>query len=103
MKKMILVSFSVRTKKFKSRYEISKFFRMLYGWKQIVSSPSKRYEYERDGVLSSIPYVKIDQSSFFVPEDFAEEIINFFEEWSDKVLFKTFKVLVEEDEEWLKM
>jgi len=100
MRKAVLISFSIQTKKFRSRYEASKFFRELYGWKQVVCTQSSRYEYERPGILAEVPHVKIDQSSFLVPEEAAERLLDFFEEWRNKVIFKALKILVEEDLEW---
>jgi len=102
MKPAILVTFTVKTKKFSSRYEITKFFRTLYGWNQTVCHGEKRYKYKRDGLLDKIPHIRIDQSSFLIPERFFEEVEDFFSHWDDKVIFKTFKVLVEEEFKWLK-
>ena len=99
MRHAILISFTVKTNKL-SKYETSKFFRLLYGWKQIVCTPTNRYEYKRAGLLDSIPHIKVDQSTFIVPEEFMDEIIKFFDRWMDKVIFKTFKVLLEEEPEW---
>ena len=52
-----------------------------------------------------MPYFKVAQSSFIVPEDNFDEIMDFFGQWSNKVMLKTFKVLLDEDvekefEEW---
>lgn len=97
-KKAVLVCFSVRSEKFGSTYERNKFFRGLYGWKQIIPKEKKTYEYKREGLLDLIPHIKVDQSSFIVLEDNFEKIINFLEEWHDKVIWKAFKVLLKEEE-----
>jgi len=96
-KKAVLITFSVKSKKFESNYERNKFFRGLYGWKQIIAKEKKVYTYRREGLLDEIPHKKIDQSSFIIPEDGFKEIVNFFKEWTDKVIWKTFKVLLDED------
>jgi hypothetical protein len=102
-KRAVLICFSVKSGNFESHYERNKFFRGLYGWKQIIPKEKKVYTYRREGVLDEIPHRKIDQSSFIVPEDGFEKIINFLKEWHDKVIWKTFKVLLEEDlEEFFK-
>lgn len=98
-KKAILVCFNINSEKFESNYERNKFFRGLYGWKQIIIKKEKKYVYRREGLLDEIPHIKVDQSSFIIPEKEFEKIIRFFEGWADKVIWKTFKILLE-DIEW---
>ncbi len=95
-KKGVLITFSVKTQKV-SPSEKTIFFRKLYGWKQVVPAEEKTYEYERPGILDEVPHEKVDQSSFLVPENHFEEIEEFFEEWHSKVIWKTFKVLLDKD------
>ena len=94
-KRGILITFSTKTEKFNAS-ERTMFFRKLYGWKQVVPNEQKTYEYERPGIIDKIPHEKVDQSSFIVPEDDVEEIMEFFEQWSSKVMLRTFKVLLED-------
>lgn len=106
MKRGVLITFSIKTSRFKTPSEKTKFFRMLYGWKQVVSNEDKTYEYKRPGILNEIPHEKVDQSSFIVPEDYVDEIMKFFEEWHNKVIWRSFKVLLDKDlekifEEWI--
>jgi len=96
-RKAILICFSVKSGKFESAYERNKFFRSLYGWKQIITKEKKVYTYKREGLLDRIPHKKIDQSSFIIPEKEIEKITKFLKEWHDKVIWKTFKVLLDED------
>jgi hypothetical protein len=96
-KKAVLFAFTLKSSKFSSSYEKVKFFKALYGWKQVVPSKKSKYEYERPGLLKEIPHLKVDQSSFIVSEDFTDRVIEFFEEWADKIIWKSFKVLLEED------
>lgn len=100
-KKGILVVFSVRSNKFKSNYERTIFFKKLYGWKQVVPNEmtEKKYEYERPGILDEMPHEKVGQSSFIIPEDNFDDIMGFFEEWSNKIILRTFKVLLDRDTE----
>jgi hypothetical protein len=97
VKKAMLITFSINSQKFESSYERNKFFRKLYGWKQIIAKENKKYVYQREGLLHKVPHIKVDQSSFIVPEEECEKVIKFFEEWADKVIWKNFKVLLEED------
>jgi len=112
-KRGVLIAFSVQSSKFESHYERNKFFRGLYGWKQTVRKQviiskkqkpqEKVYTYRREGLLDDIPHEKVDQSSFIVPEDDFGKINKFFKEWRDKVMWKSFKVLLDEDlEEFFK-
>ncbi len=71
---------------------------MLYGWEQRIPAENKMYVYKRSGLLDEMPHIKVDQSSFIVPEDDFDKVISFFEQWSNKIIWKTFKVLLEKDE-----
>jgi len=105
----VLITFSVRSGKFGSLYERNKFFRGLYGWKQIIRKEvfagqkqrtrEKVYSYRREGLLDEIPHEKVDQSSFIVPEEEVERVIKFFREWRDKVMWRCFKILLDDDME----
>jgi len=111
-KKAVLIAFSVQSQKFESNTQRNKFFRALYGWKQVVPKEKKEYVYQREGLLDEMPHVKVDQSSFIVPEENFDRIFEFFDEWSKKVIWRNFKVLLEdrdfeemfekeeEEEEW---
>lgn len=94
IKKTILITFSVRSEKFDSNSERNKFFRELYGWKQTVPAENKTYEYHRDGLLDEMPHKRVDQSSFIIQEDNFDRMTQFFEEWHKKVIWKTFKLLL---------
>ena len=108
-RKAVLISFSVTSKKFESHYERNKFFRGLYGWKQMIRKvvvvqkgkpkpQEKFYTYHREGLLDEIPHKRVDQSSFIVPEGDFEKIETFLKEWHDKVMWKSFKVLLEDED-----
>ena len=105
-KKAVLIAFSVKSQKFESNNERNKFFRALYGWKQVVPKEDKEYVYQREGLLDQMPHKRVDQSSFIIPENSFDKIFEFFDEWSDKVIWKNFKILLEknfqdlEEEEW---
>ena len=107
-KKGVLVAFSVKSEKFEGHYERNKFFRGLYGWKQMVKKEmvvvgkqkpkEKVYTYRREGILDEIPHEKVGQSSFIVPEDKFDRIEKFMKEWRNKVMWKSFKVLLEDED-----
>lgn len=88
--------FSVRSKRFRSNYERNKFFRELYGWEQTIRRGERRYVYRRKGLLDLIPSQRIDESVFIVRRDDIDEIVRFFEKWVDKVMWRVFKVILEE-------
>lgn len=100
MKRAVLIAFSIKTEKFRSNYEKTLFFKHLYGWKQVIKTKYKKYEYKRPGLLNKISHIKVDQSSFIVPEEEVNKILEFFEQWSRKIIYKTFKILLEEDLKW---
>lgn len=110
VKSAVLICFSIQSGKFESNYERNRFFRDLYGWKQIVrriqTTSGKRvkkrtYTYRRIGLLDEIPHEKIDQSSFIVPEREFEKVERFFKAWRNKVIWRAFKVLLDENLEKL--
>ena len=92
-----MICFSTNSSKFKSNYERNKFFRGLYGGRQVIEKGGKRYVYERRGVLNEMPHKKVDQSSFIVNTADFDRIEKFFGEWHTKVVHNTFKVLLEKD------
>lgn len=93
-KRAILITFSVESKKFESNYERNKFFRGLYGWKQIIKKDEKKYIYKRDGLLDKIPHLKVDQSMFVIMKKHMEKMIKFLDEWEDKINWNKFDVLL---------
>jgi hypothetical protein len=103
-KRAVLICFNVRSDKMDSNSERNKFFRGLYGWKQMVRKEDaegneKEYVYERHGVLDEVPHQKVDQSSIIIEEEEADKVLDFFDSWTKKVMWRTFKVLLNEDEE----
>ncbi len=103
-KKAVLITFSIRSERFESNSERNKFFKTLYGWNQTVIKTvkgtkiqKKVYEYRREGLLDDIPHEKVDQSSFIIPENEFDKVEKFFEEWHNKVMWRTFKVLMESE------
>jgi hypothetical protein len=96
-KKAVLISFNVDSEKFDSLYERNKFFRGLWGWKQVVKKGEDRYSYHREGILNEIPHMKVDNSVFIIALKHMEEMMRFFEGWSDKVMWKAFPIQLDDD------
>lgn len=94
----ILVSFNTSIEKFESVSERSKFFEKLHGRKQVIIKEKKKYEYHRPGVLNEVPHIPVDDSVFIVAMEHMKRMEEFFNEWEDKVMFKTFPVLLDEEE-----
>lgn len=97
--KAVLITFSMETKKFENGYERNKFFRGLYGWKQIVSKNQKRYVYRRDGLLDEIPHLRVDRSMFVIMKEHFDRMQRFLEEWEDKVIWNKFDVILDKTQE----
>ena len=91
---MVIITFRTRTERFESDYERNKFFRGLYGWKQIVPKNHKRYLYHRAGLLDEIDHEKIADSVFMVAMKDMQRIMQYFEEWHDKVECEAMEVFV---------
>ncbi len=90
----VLISFDVESDKFESNSERNRFFSELYGRKQIIIRQDKRYVYRREGVLDEFPHTKVNNSVFLVAMEHLKRMEEFFSEWEDKVMVKTFPVLL---------
>lgn len=93
----VLISFDCHSEKFESKYERNKFFRGLYGWKQTIRKDKSVYNYRREGLLDEIPHIKVDSSVFIVAMKEMNRILKYMKEWEDKIDYKIFKVLLDQD------
>jgi hypothetical protein len=98
-KKTLLITFTVKTNKFESMSERNKFYKELYGWKQIVKKEEKKYTYWREGLLDEIPNIRVDRSIFIILKEHMNRMREFFEEWNDKIKWDVFDVLLNEKQE----
>jgi hypothetical protein len=99
----VLISFDTCSDKFDSAYERNKFFRQLHGWKQIIPGKAKkRYLYHRDGLLDEVPHIKVADSAFIISMRNMEKMMEFFEQWADKVHCEMLKIVLG-DKEWRKL
>jgi len=94
----VLISFDTELEKFDSPSERNKFFTELHGRRQIIIKQGKRYEYHREGLLDEIPNMRVDNSVFIIMQEHMRRMEQFFDEWEDKVNFKTFPVQLKERE-----
>jgi len=94
----ILISYNTHSDKFESNYERNKFFRGLYGWTQFLRSEKSEYRYQREGLLTEIPHIKVDDSVFIVALKEMERIMNYMEGWEDKIDYDFFRVLLGPEE-----
>lgn len=93
-KKAMIITFSTKAGK---NSEKTKFFKQLYGWEQTIPGKKKTYEYHREGILDTVPHKRVGQSSFIVPENEFDKMMEFFEQWHKKVITNAFKVILEDD------
>jgi len=100
-KKAVIIKFSIESRNFSSNTERNRFFRELYGWKQIVTKEKKKYTYQREGLLDQIPCARIDKSMLLMQKEYVNEILNFLQEWEDKVNWNVFDVLLNKEQEKL--
>lgn len=91
----VIISFATRTERFESATERNRFFRGLYGWEQVVPSERKCYRYRRPGLLDEVPHMKISDSVFMVAAEQMKRILEYFEQWHEKVEFEMLKVMPE--------
>ena len=98
-KRAVLITFTVKTNRFDSNSERNKFYKELYGWKQIVKKEEKRYVYRRDGLLDEMPHVRVDRSMLIIMKRHMERMRKFLEEWEDKIKWDQFDVLLDKERE----
>ena len=94
-KPAILITCSVDSEKFESPSERTKFFEKLYGRRQIIRKENKVYEYHREGVLDTMNHIKVDNSVFIIAMQQMQRMMQFFDEWEDKVMVNSFPVLLD--------
>lgn len=97
-KRAVIISFCTRSKNSSLRVSAISFFRGLYGWKQVVTKNDRQYRYVREGVLSEMPHIKVDDSVFIVALKNMQKIIDYFDEWSNKVEWNMKRIILEDDE-----
>src|SRR3989304_8819554 len=90
----ILITFDTIKENFDSPSERNRFFWELHGRKQVVTKDSGRYEYEKEGLLDEIPNIRVADSVFIIMQEHMKRMMEFFDEWDDKVEFDTFPVLL---------
>jgi len=93
-KRVVLISFSTKGKKFHTPTERNQFFRELYGFKQVVVKGGKRYNYDREGLLGSMPHIRVEDSVFMVPEDNEREVEQYFDKWKQMVDFHMTRMML---------
>ena len=93
--KVAIITFDIKTKKFKSRYEVNKFFRGLYGWEQTVPGNKKKYHYHRCGVLDRVPHAKIADSVLLVAFKNLRDILNYLRQWEEKIDYEIISMMME--------
>jgi len=98
-KRTVLITFTVKTSKFESMSERNKFYKELYGWKQIVKKQEKKYTYWRDGLLDEMPHFRVDRSIFIIMKEHMNRMRKFFEEWEDKIKWDMFDVSLNKRQE----
>ncbi|MFH0929146.1 MAG: hypothetical protein V1818_02190 [Candidatus Aenigmatarchaeota archaeon] len=98
-KTAVLISFDTVKEKFDSASERNRFYWQLHGRRQVVFRHSKRYVYQKEGLLEEIPHIKVADSVFIVAMEHMKRMMSFFDEWDDKVELKTFPVLLDKKEE----
>lgn len=95
MENAVIITFRTHVDRFDSDYERIKFFRGLHGWNQVVPRENKRYAYRRSGLLDEIPHVKIADSVFAVMHRDMERIMEYFDQWEDKIDVELTRVMME--------
>jgi len=77
-----LITYDLNTSKF-SAAEITKFRRELYGWRDY--SNRCKYQYDRPGLLTKIPYMNPDQSVLIIPKEHSGKVLSLFEKYEIEV------------------
>lgn len=94
----LLVSYDTNRDRFDSLYERNKFFRGLFGYRQTVTENGKTYRYEKEGLLSTIPIIKVEDSVIILQDEDAETLMEYLDDWDPKVQYRTFTVVLDDDD-----
>ena len=94
----VIITFDTISENFESGNERNKFFRGLYGWNQVVPKNDKRYVYRRNGILDEVPHIKIADSAFIVAMEHMKRLIEYFDEWEDKVDYEMMEIMMKKKE-----
>lgn len=92
-----LLTYDTNRDKFDSVYERNKFYRGLFGYRQTVKKNGKKYEYDKEGLMDEVANVRVDDSVFIVAESNVSKIENYLDEWGEKVAYRIFTVLIEDE------
>ncbi len=90
----VIITFDTKVEEFDSDYDRSKFFRGLHGWKQTVPSGEKKYLYHRSGLLDEVPHIKVADSAFIVAMENMKRVMEFFEDWENKVDYEIMQIMM---------
>jgi len=90
----VIITFDTKIQDFDSDYDRNKFFRGLHGWKQTVPSGEKKYFYRRNGLLDEVPHIKVADSAFIVAMENMKRVLDYFDEWSDKVDYEIMEIMM---------
>lgn len=90
-----------------STYTYQKLFRAIYGYTQrVTKSNGKTYAYHRNGILSTVPYIKQGKNCVIIPPEIFSNLKNFFltgnnptHKWQTKGDWKAVYYLNEKDVE----
>lgn len=93
-----LITYETDRNKFSSLSERNKFYRGLFGYTQTVKENGSVYHYEKDGIIDTIPHIKVADSVFILPEDEAEALREYLQKWGEKVQHKAYKIQLETSE-----
>ena len=91
----ILITFDTIKENFESPSERNRFFWGLHGRRQTVTKGSETYEYEKEGLLDEIPNIRVADSVFIIMQEHMKRMMQFFNEWDDKVEFDMFPVILD--------
>jgi hypothetical protein len=92
----VLISYDVRSDRFDSMYERNKFYRGLFGYKQTVRRNDTVYHYDKDGLLDTLPHIKVEDSVVIIRRDDLQPVTAYFHEWDGKVDVQMYKIQLED-------
>ncbi len=92
-----IIAFNTHTGK--DRVRASKFAKLFYG--QETSSHKGRYRYRREGLLDSIPHIRLIRGVVIVSKNDADRVVHFLKE-NRAEFFARDVILLPEDEEALR-
>lgn len=94
-----IITYTTRQEAFASRSERNRFYRGLFGYRQVVRRNDKVYRYEKPGLMDEVPHIKVADAVVIVERGDADQVTGYLDGWGGKVAYESYPIVLEDREE----